>query len=464
MNVIKMSKTSAIIFGLLLLPVFLLAQTREETIKRIYKEELRNSPIYDNLRYLCKKIGNRISGSPQAAAAVEYTYRLMQQYGFDTVYLQPVMVTHWIRQSKSIVRITNSPSSGNILLNSITIGNSVGTGAGGITAEVIEVNGIDALKTMDKKLFKDKIVFFNKAFDPTIINTSIAYDSVYEQRSGGASAAAGFGALAVIVRSLAIDQSDYPHTGTLSYDSTVKKIPAIAISTNAANLLSAELKKEPRLKLYLEAHAQTLPNVLSYNVIGEIRGKKYPEEIIAVGGHLDSWDVGEGAHDDGGGCMQGIEVLRLFKALGIVPDRTIRAVMWMDEETTTAGGTEYAKQARKKKEKHIAALESDIGVFTPKGFFFDTDNKKVWQIINGWKKYFEPYEVFLFSKGYSGADIEPLKADGTVVIGYMPDTQRYFTLHHTDADVFEAVNKRELELGAATMASLIYLIALDGFK
>jgi carboxypeptidase Q len=464
MNKEKSYTILAFITASFLLPVLLLAQTREETIQRIYKEALSNSPIHENLRYLCKKIGNRISGSPQAAAAVEYTYRLMKQYGFDTVYLQPVMVTHWIRQSKSIVRITNSPSSGNILLNSITIGNSVGTGINGISAEVIEVDGMQALKTMDKKLLKNKIVFFNKVFDPTFVNTGIGYDSVYEQRSAGASATAPHGALAVIVRSLAIDHSDYPHTGTLAYDSGVKKIPAIAISTNAADLLSAELKKEPHLKLYMEAHTQTLPDVLSYNVIGEIRGKKYPNEIIAVGGHLDSWDVGEGAHDDGGGCMQGIEVLRLFKTLGIVPDRTIRAVMWMDEETTTAGGTGYAKQAKFKNEKHIAALESDIGAFTPKGFSFDTDNKRIWQIVNGWKKYFEPYEVFLFTKGFSGADIEPLKTDTTVLIGFMPDTQRYFTLHHTDADVFEAVNKRELELGAATMASLVYLITLDGFR
>ncbi|MBC7827503.1 MAG: M20/M25/M40 family metallo-hydrolase [Chitinophagaceae bacterium] len=447
-----------------LFPADLFAQTREETIQRIYKEALTSSPAYENLRYLCKKIGNRISGSPQAAAAVEYTYRLMKQYGFDTVYLQPVMVSHWVRESKSIVRITNSPSKGNILLNSLAIGHSVGTGVNGITAQVIEVNGMEALKTMDKKLLKDKIVFFNKVFDPVFVNTDNGYDGVYEQRSGGASATAPHGALAVIVRSLAIDHSDYPHTGTLVYDTGVKKIPAVAISTNAADLLSAELKKEPHLKIYLEFRAQRFPDVLSYNVIGEIKGKKYPNEIIAVGGHLDSWDVGEGAHDDGGGCMQGIEVLRLFKTLGIVPDRTLRAVMWMDEESTNAGATEYAKQAKQKNEKHIAALESDIGAFTPKGFSFDTDKKRVWQVIDGWKKYFESYEVFLFNKGFSGSDVEPLKSDSTVVIGFKPDNQRYFSLHHTETDVFEAVNKRELELGAAAMATLVYLIALDGFR
>jgi carboxypeptidase Q len=446
---------------ILCIPFLLNAQDHSEMIKKIYDETLSNSPIHENLRVLCKDIGHRLSGSPGAAAAVEYTKQLMESYDFDTVYLQPVMVPHWVRGKKEVVRVINSEKHGTFDLNALALGNSIGTGDGGVLAEVIEVSGLDEANELGKKL-EGKIVFYNGEMDPTIINNFGAYGGAVGQRGSGASEAAKYGAKAVIVRSVTNRKDDIPHTGSLRYKALINQIPAVAISTNDADKLS-QILKEQTLKMYIETHSQMLPEVLSYNVIGEIKGSEFPSEIISVGGHLDSWDVGEGAHDDGGGCMQGIEVLRTFKALNIRPKRTIRAVMWMNEENGLRGGTEYARIAKEKNEMHIAAIESDAGSFQPLGFSMSGDEAKK-NKVKAWKTYFEPYGVWNFTQNGGGADIGPLGASGTLLIGLRPNTQRYFIYHHTPADVFEAVDKRELELGAASMTALMYLIDQEGIK
>lgn len=445
---------------LVLVPVLSMAQ-HEAAIKRIYDEALTNSPVHENLRYLCKEIGNRLSGSPQAASAVEYTKQLMESYGFDTVYLQPVMVPHWVRGKKEIVRGINSDKHGTFEMNALALGNSVGTGPNGILEEVIEVSGIDEVNQLGKKV-EGKIVFYNGEMDPTIVNTFGAYGGAVVQRSSGASEAAKYGAKAIIIRSVTNRQDDIPHTGSLRYKALINQIPAVAISTNDADKLS-QILKEQKLKVYIETHCQMLPDVLSYNVIGELKGSENPEEIIAVGGHLDSWDVGEGAHDDGSGCMQAIEAVRLFKALELTPKRTLRAVMWMNEENGLRGGREYARVAKEKGEKHIAALESDSGGFLPLGFSTSgTDNQK--DQVKAWKPYFLPYGVWNFDQNGGGADIGPLSPQGTLLIGLRPNNQQYFIYHHTPADVFEAVDKRELELGAASMSALMYLLDQEGLK
>ncbi|MEQ9466310.1 MAG: M20/M25/M40 family metallo-hydrolase [Ekhidna sp.] len=445
---------------LFLLPILISAQ-HEETIKKIYDESLSNGHVYENLRYLCKEIGNRLSGSPEAAAAVEYTKQLMESYGFDTVYLQPVMVPHWVRGKKEVVRAINSDKHGTFEMNALALGNSVGTGPEGILGDVIEVSGIDEVNELGKKV-EGKIVFYNGEMDPTIINTFGAYGGAVIQRSSGASEAAKYGAKAIIIRSVTNRQDDIPHTGSLRYKALINQIPAVAISTNDADKLSAILK-EQKLNVYIETHCQILPDVLSYNVIGELRGSEFADEIIAVGGHLDSWDVGEGAHDDGSGCMQAVEAVRLFKTLGIKPKRTLRAVMWMNEENGLRGGQEYARVAKEKGEKHIAALESDSGGFQPLGFSMSgNENQKT--KVRAWKDYFLPYRVWDFTQNGGGADIGPLSQQGTLLIGLRPSTQRYFIYHHTPADVFEAVDRRELELGAASMAAMIYLIDREGLN
>lgn len=445
---------------LLLIPCLSFAQ-HEETIKKIYDETLTNGHVYDNLRYLCKEIGHRLSGSPQAAAAVEYTRDLMESYGFDTVYLQPVMVPHWVRGKKEIVRALDTDKHGTINFNALALGNSVGTGPNGVLEEVIEVSGIDEVNELGKKV-EGKIVFYNGEMDPTIINTFGAYGGAVIQRSSGASEAAKYGAKAIIIRSVTNRQDDIPHTGSLRYKALINQIPAVAISTNDADLLSQVLK-EQKVKAYIETHCQMLPDVLSYNVIGELKGSEFPDEIIAVGGHLDSWDVGEGAHDDGSGCMQAIEAVRLFEVLGIKPKRTLRAVMWMNEENGLRGGQEYARVAKEKGEKHIAALESDSGGFQPLGFSTSGSEEQRAQ-VKAWKDYFLPYRVWDFDQNGGGADIGPLRSQGTLLIGLRPSTQRYFIYHHTPADVFEAVDQRELELGAASMAAMMYLLDREGLK
>ncbi len=435
-------------------------------LRQLFDEALVNGKSYKNLEYLCKNIGPRLSGSTGAAKAVDYTKKLMTDYGFDKVYLQDVMVPHWVRGAKEEASIIEGKTKINVAV--AALGGSVATPKTGITAEIIEVKNFEELASLGEETIKGKIVFFNRPFDPKPIPTFISYSGAVNQRSLGPSEAAKYGAVAVIVRSMTHSIDNYPHTGGLRYDSTITKIPAAAISTQAAELLSRKLKlkKLPQIKFYLKQNCETLPDAASHNVIGEIKGTEFPDEIITVGGHLDSWDLAEGAHDDGTGVMQSIEVLRLFKSIGYKPKRTIRAVMFMNEENGLRGGLKYAELAKKNNEKHIAALESDAGGFTPRGFSIKASGIVLAKVNTMWKPLLSNYGLNEFSSGGSGSDIEPLAANFSdiVLIGFRPDSQRYFDIHHASNDVFENVNKRELELGGASMAALVYLIDQYGFK
>ncbi len=293
--------------------------------------------------------------------------------------------------------------------------------------------------------------------DPALLNNFAAYGQAADQRTSGASKAASLGAAGVIVRSLTTSLDDFPHTGGVRYTEGIKKIPAVAVSTKGANLLSTLLKADSDLILWYRTTCETRADVESANVIGEIRGSVYPDQIITVGGHLDAWDTGEGAHDDGAGCIQSIEVLRLFKKLGIQPKRTIRAVMFMDEEIAQRGGIEYAKQADLKKEKHYFALESDRGGLLPLGFGISAPPERLKKLLE-LKNYLEPYGITRFTEGGGGADIGPLGKSGTVLSSIVPDDNRYFDYHHSPNDTFDKVNIRELQLGSAAIASLIYLV------
>ncbi|MCE2708211.1 MAG: M28 family peptidase [Bacteroidota bacterium] len=449
-----------IIWILFFFPVLAFAQGHEANLRTLYTTELKEGHTYENLRTLCKEIGNRLAGSPGAAAAVEWTKQVMESYGFDTVYLQPVMVPHWERGGKDIARIIDSKTQGTVDLSALALGNTQGTGPSGLLGQVIEVKGLAELQALGNQV-KGKIVFFNGPMDPSKIDAFEAYSGAVGQRSSGAAAAAKWGALAILVRSMSNRVDDFPHTGNQRYDPEYAAIPALAISTQDANLLSKLLAQQPDLSVYLESHGEMKAEKLSYNVIGELRGSEHPEEIIAVGGHLDSWDVGEGAHDDGAGCMQAIEVLRLYKHLGWKPKRTLRAVMWMNEENGLRGGQEYARVAKENGEKHIAAIESDSGGFLPIGFSSTgTDAQR--SKLSSWAELLRPYQLWNLQKPGGGADIGPLRDQGTFLIGLLPDSQKYFIYHHTEADVFEAVDQRELELGAAAMAALVYLIDREG--
>lgn len=434
-------------------------------IRKIYDEALVNGRAYENLHYLCKNIGPRLSGSDNAQKAVEWSKKLMESYGFDKVYLQEVMVPHWVRGAKETAFIIDGKT--RIPVPVAALGMSVATPAEGITASILEVHSLKELDSLGESAIKGKIVFFNRPFDPRFIEAGRAYGTANDQRTKGPLAAAKYGAVAVIVRSLTESIDDYPHTGTTMSDPDAKAIPAAAISTKAANKLSSMLKmrKFPAVKFYLKQSCSLLPDALSYNVIGELTGTENPNKFITIGGHLDSWDLAEGAHDDGTGVMQSAEVLRIFKAIGYHPKNSVRAVFFMNEENGHRGGTKYAELAAQNKEDHIAAIESDEGGFTPRGFSFSgVSDQFIKEINSKYKALLEPYEVDRLTIGGSGTDIEPMKdkVPGIVLIGFRPDSQRYFDIHHTPNDIFENVNKRELLLGAAGITSFIYLIDQHG--
>lgn len=438
---------------LLFLPFLGFAQQNDSiNISNIYKASLTKSDCYENLRYLCKNIGPRLSGSDNADKAVKYFEEKMKSYGFDRVYLQELKVPVWRRLDQAKAEITTTKTNVNIC----ALGGSVATPSKGIKAEVIEVKNFEELEQLGEKNIKGKIVFFNRPMEPTHIETFHAYGGAVNQRGSGASKAAKYGAIACIVRSMNLRVDEFPHTGAMRYDSKFPRIPAAAIATRDADLLSAAIKKQST-QLFIKFNCDTLPDKVSYNVIGEIKGSTFPEQIITVGGHLDSWDLGEGAHDDGAGCVQSLEVLHLFQTLGIRPKHTLRAVMFMNEENGLRGGLKYAEEAKRLNEKHLAAIETDAGGFTPRGFDIDASASVVSK-IKSWEYLLKPYGLHEIDKGGSGADIGPLKAPNVSLIGYRPDSQRYFDVHHASTDIFEAINKRELELGAASIAALVYLI------
>jgi hypothetical protein len=425
-------------------------------ISHIFREALTSREAYENLRYLCKECKGRIAGTPEAAKAVEFTRQVMLDMDLDSVYLQELMVKRWVRGSVEHCRIT-STSMGSEDLAVTGLGLSVGTSDIGLTAGVVEVNGLEDLERVGAKAIQGKIVFFNKPMDPALLNPFRAYGEAAGQRTRGASRAAPYGAVAVVVRSLTTALDDHPHTGVQYYEEGVEQIPAVAVSTLGAERLSAWLKADPELRMHLVTNCRNLPEASSFNVIGEIRGTDHPEQIITVGGHLDAWDNSEGAHDDGAGCVQAMEVLRLYKTLGVKPKRTVRAVMFMDEEIAQRGGQQYAELAERRKEHHYAALESDSGGSMPRGFGIGTTGTRLDSMLS-LETYFRPYGIKEFKAGGGGVDIGPLKKFGTPLISFVPDLQRYFDYHHSPNDTFEQVNIRELQMGSAAMASLLYLI------
>ena len=426
------------------------------TIKTLFNSALTDGKSYEWLRDLTQNIGGRLSGSPEAAEAVEWGAKLMKNVGLDSVWLQPVMVPHWVRGEKEIATYTTNGTQKNVPI--CALGFSVATPKTGVLAEVIEVSSLEEATKLGDKM-KGKIVFFNRPFDNTLINTFKAYGGCVDQRVQGAAICGKFGAKGVIVRSMTNSIDDFPHTGTMSYGNLPKSqyIPAAAISSRAATMLSDDLKENPNLKFYFKQSCKTLPDAPSFNVIGEIKGSETPKNIFVVGGHLDSWDLGEGAHDDGTGIVQSLEVAYLFQKNNIKPKNTLRVVFFMNEENGTRGAKKYAEVSKQNKETHIAGLESDAGGHTPRGFSIDANiiNTK---LLQSWKKLLSPYGLHDLDKGGSGADISPLKGENVTLVGYRPDSQRYFDYHHTSRDTFDKVNKRELELGSASMASIIYLM------
>ncbi|RAV28859.1 M20/M25/M40 family metallo-hydrolase [Sinomicrobium soli] len=448
-----------LLFLVLLFSFCVYGQTEDEKqLRAIYDKALLDARGYDWLEHLSNQIGPRLSGSLNAERAVTYMREQLDSLGLDRVWLQPVMVPKWVRGIPEVAYIETSPG----MTNNVPIcalGGSVATPAGGLKAKVVEVQGLEDLAALGREKIEGRIVFYNRPMQANLIETFEAYGGCVDQRYSGAREAAKYGAAGVIVRSMNLRLDDLPHAGAMSYGDlpAEQRIPAAAISTNGAELLSGMLTLNPEINFYFKQNCRQLADVQSYNVIGEIKGSEHPGEVMVVGGHLDSWDLGDGAHDDGAGCVQSMEVLRLLRETGYRPKRTLRVVLFMNEENGLRGGNKYAEVAREKNEKHVFALESDAGGFTPRGFTLECTDEQ-YELILNWKPLFEPYLIHLFQRGYSGADIRPLKGGDLLLAGLRPDSQRYFDHHHAANDTFEHVNKRELQLGAATMAALVYLV------
>lgn len=434
-------------------------------IKRIHDRILSNGSCYSWLSHLSEEIGGRLAGSSEAELAIAYTKEVLGNYA-DTVYLQPCKVPHWVRGRQEVVNITSMPGGSIMSLGGLALGNSIGTGPKGIEAEIVEVRSLDEVRNLGFDGISGKIVFFNRPMDPTQIRTFYAYGGAADQRVNGPAVAAEYGAIGAVVRSLTTSLDNVPHTGVTRYTDGGRQIPAVAISTKNADLLSKLLKNNP-VKLYIETHCKMSEvEKDSYNVIAEIRGSSRPDSIILVGGHLDSWDVGGGAHDDGAGCVHSMQVFQTFKQLNYRPRSTLRCVLFMNEENGLGGGRAYAAQSEENKEFHMAAIESDAGGFTPRGFSVDANDAifpGLFRQLTQWNSLLEPYFLSL-TKGGSGADISPLKKQNGLLMGFRPDSQRYFDFHHTRNDRIEAVNERELKLGAAAITSMVYLIDKYGLN
>jgi hypothetical protein len=371
-----------------------------------------------------------------------------------------VTVQHWVRGDIEEAKIIQARQMNPYPLSVTALGWSIATPAPGISAPVVEAASFDELRRLGEKV-KGKIVFFNKAMDRAYLDTFRAYGEAVPLRGRGAAEAAKQGAVAVLVRSMTLRTDDDPHTGMVQYDPKVAKIPAAALSTLDADFLSDLLQKDDSVVVNLKLSCRELPPVASANVVGELHGTDWPDQIILLGGHLDSWDLAMGAHDDGAGCVQAVEALRLIKELGLKPKRSIRAVLFMNEEFGVSGGRDYARNGRRKKEKHIAAIESDRGGFLPVGLSVG-GSPETFLKLQSLENLLKPSGIVWVRPGGGGADIGPLAGQGTVLMSLVPDSQRYFDVHHSAQDILASVNPRELELGAIIMAIVSYVLAEEG--
>jgi hypothetical protein len=427
------------------------------TIKKMSDEIMSNGKAYDLLRQLTKQIGGRLAGSPQQQNAAIWGQRNMAAFAPDKVYMQPCKTPNWQRGGKDFASVVSV--NGKVMnrpLAALALGNSLGSN-GLVEAELLAVADFDELEKRKDEV-KGKIVYYHSMFDPNLIQTFGAYGKMGVYRSTGASRAAKYGAVGVMLHSLSTAPDNAPHTGGMKYDEDYPKIPAVALGPNDAKELYANAKKGT-IRVQMQTYGYFLPDADENNVVAEIKGSAFPNEIITIGGHLDSWDVNEGAHDDGAGIVQTMEILRTMKALNYQPKRTIRFVLFANEENGMRGGNKYAELAKQNNEQHVFALESDAGGFTPRAIGISATSPEQFKKMQQWASLLKPYGTEITAGG-GGADIGPLKnVNASIVLaGLVPDSQRYFDLHHAKTDVFENVNKRELLLGAVNMAAIVYLV------
>ncbi len=454
------ARYTLLIIGLLLavarLPVTA-AEPADSVLQRLLCEGLSSTYAHTLLTRLTVEAGLRLSGSPGSQRAITLTQQMMRECGLTSVRVESLMVPYWVRGPVEDAVLVDARGRRGDRLNVCALGGSIATPEEGITAEIVEVRSFEELRSLGGAPH-GKIVLFNRPMDPSLLNTGTAYGGAVNQRSVGAIEAARAGAVAALVRSMTLVLDDVPHTGATHYADTIAQIPIAAVSTKDAEKLHAMILqgKMPRLRLRLSC--QTLPDVPSANVLGELRGTEKPEEVIVVGGHLDSWDKGTGAHDDGAGCVQAIEALRLLRKIGVKPRRTIRAVMFMNEENGSRGGRAYADAPGRGTERHIAAIESDGGGFTPRGLGVQGDSTLLNRVLR-WQPQFDALGAGTIRSGHGGVDISPIIERGAAGFGLVVDQHRYFDYHHSGNDTIDKVHPRELEMGAIVEALLCYLLA-----
>ena len=430
-----------------------------EVARRLLESALREQYTYSLLGAITS-CGPRLAGSSGAADAVELTSRIMRELGFEAVHLEPTQVPHWERGPEATARMISSQGVASPLTVA-AVGGSIASPEAGISGLVLEVRSFAELREK-KEHAAGRIVFFNRPMDPAQLNTFAAYAGAADQRTQGAVEGARAGARAVLVRSLTMRIDDFPHTGMMQYAPGIPKIPAACISTQDAEWLHQRLLEDPATRVEMRLQCRNLEPVLSHNVVGQITGYEKPREIVVLGGHLDCWDLSHGAHDDGAGCAQAIAAVRLLQKLGLAPRRTIRAVMFMNEEFGGSGGRDYAASKLREGETHLAALESDRGGFLPLAIGIGLGPEE-FEGFRKWEPLFRSVGLQRLQRGGGGVDIGPLGVGGTILCGLVPDSQRYFDVHHSAKDVIESVNPRELELGTIAMALWAYIVAQEGF-
>lgn len=433
-------------------------QLYNELAVKIVRNALMERVGYKWLKELCD-IGPRLSGSEKSLKAIHWAEKKMRSCGFDSVWLQPVMVPKWERGKIERAFVSRSKKFQNKKLAIVSLGGSIGTGKNGINSELIEVKSLDEVKSLGDKA-KGKIIFYNRSFDNGLLSSFQGYGNAVDQRANGAIEAAKVGAIGVVVRSVQSGYDNIPHTGVMNYQNDIQRIPGAAIGIVDSEFLSNAIKEEPDLKINIKMDCANYPDVQSYNVIGQLTGSEKPNEIIVVGGHFDSWDKGCGAHDDGAPCLQTMEALDLLKRVGIKPKRTIRCVLFINEENGLRGGIEYGKFAEASNEIHVAAIESDRGAFAPRGFNVTTDSL-TFQKMQTWLPILNKSNIDWIRRGGSGGDVGQIK-NTKALLGYVPDDQRYMDLHHSEKDIFSSVNPREMELGAASIAIMSLLLSQEG--
>jgi len=414
-----------------------------ETSLKIISKSLTDSTAYNRLGYMCDTFGPRLSGSKNLENAINWILKEMNNDGLENVKGEKVAVPTWIRGKESATLLSPFMKE----LSMLGLGGSIATPRGGLKAEVIVVNDWDELESRSNEV-PGKIVLFNAPF--TSYGETVAY------RYSGASAAAKHGAVASLIRSIGPWSMNTPHTGVMAYKDDVQKIPHAALTMEDVMMLSRIHDRNGKIIVKLDMNARMVADRWSHNVLGEIKGSIYPEEVVVVGGHIDSWDVGQGAHDDGGACIASWEVLRLIKELGLKPKRTIRCVMWTNEENGGKGNKGYRDMHMDEMDKHVLAIESDGGVFSPEGFGF-SGNESAREIVEEIHELMKPIGANTISEGGRAADVAPLNDEGVPVMSLKVDGSKYFWYHHTNADTFDKIDFNEFNRCIAAMAIMAYV-------